>query len=118
MASMQEAGLAPTVHFKRRKTAHAKRVYVEKEPPTASDSHPDDAASPPSESREEDNAVPNLKDILRNRKRPRNRPKDTARKTEAPRGDMAAADMPRDTQYTGRFVAQTGQVVDRDDKQM
>jgi hypothetical protein len=118
MASLQEEGPAPTVHFKRRKTTHPKRVYIEEGPPTASDTRPNDATSPPPESREEDNAVPNLKDILRNRKRPRNRPKDTARKTEAPRSDMAAVDTPRDTQYTGRFVAQTGQVVDRDDKQM
>jgi hypothetical protein len=27
-------------------------------------------------------------------------------------------DAPQPDQYTGRFVAQTGQVVDRDDKQM
>jgi hypothetical protein len=128
MTFVHDEDPAPTVRFKRRKTAHSKRVYVAEEEqevaPTAPGLQPRDAGtrvhdttSPPSESQVEDDSILNLKDILRNRKRPRNRLKDVARKTETPRGELAA-DTSRDTQYTGRFVAQTGQIVDQDDTQM
>jgi hypothetical protein len=124
MANVHEDNSAPAIRFKRRKTAHPRRVQLGEDAPTifASQSpdavNPNDAASPPKEAKDEDESVPNLKEILRNRKRPRDRLKEITRKTEAPRQELAQVDAPRPDQYTSRFVAQTGQVVDRDDKQM
>lgn len=125
MATTQEDSLGSAIRFKRRKTTHPKRVAAEEDVPTVSISQPPDAssaqhASPPAnEANEDEESVPNLKEILRNRKRPRDRLKETARKTDNPRTELVhMEDTPRADQYTGRFVAQTGQVVDRDDKQM
>jgi hypothetical protein len=124
MATVQDEGSVPAVRFKRRKVAHAKRVQGDQEMTAVSDSHAPsvesriDAPSPFEEPLDEADSVPNLKDIIRNRKRPRDRLKDTARKAEAPRSELVSIDAPQDGHYTSRFVAQTGQVVDRDDKQM
>lgn len=125
MPATQEDSAGPTVHFKKRKLTHPKRVYTEDDVPTVFASQPPDAAPPhdallPSKeaSHEEKESVPNLKEILRNRKRPRDRFKDTARKAEASMMDLVPSEPSRQEQYTSRFVAQTGQVVDRDDKQM
>jgi hypothetical protein len=112
-----------TVQFKRRKVTRQKRInFEEPAPDTAATQAPvasvlDDARSPLNDTPRDDSTA-NLKEILRNRKRPRDRQKDAARKAEDPGRDLAAVEAPRDGHYTGRFVAQTGQVVDRDDKQM
>jgi hypothetical protein len=122
MATLQDEGAAP-IRFKRRKVAHSKRIHTNKDQPTISDNHPRvadssiDAPSPPEQLTDED-SVPNLRDIIRNRKRPRDRLRDTARNVEAPRTELVVVDTPQEGHYTTRFVAQTGQVVDRDDKQM
>ena len=124
MATVEQDNSAPTIRFKRRKIAHTKRVYVEDDAPTISTSQsPDattttDARSPPKDAPDEDSLVPNLKEILRKRKQARNRPKEAARMAERTEVEMMQVDMPRPDQYTSRFVAQTGQVVDRDDKHM
>jgi hypothetical protein len=124
MASVHEENSAPSVRFKRRKTTHPKRVQLEDDAPAISISQAPDAATlndaplPPRAVNDEDESVPNLKEILRNRKRPRDRLKETARKPEVSRTELAQVDAPLPDQYTSRFVAQTGQVVERDDKQM
>jgi hypothetical protein len=123
MATVQEDNPAPAIRFKRRKTTHPKRVVTEDDATTVSASHSPDAGAPqdapsPSKEADDEESVPNLKEILRNRKRPRDRLKETGRKVEAPRTELVNVDAPPPDQYTGRFVAQTGQVVDRDDKQM
>lgn len=125
MATTQEEGSGSAIRFKRRKTAHPKRVTAEEDALTASVSQPPDAGSvqhahlPANEANDDQESVPNLKEILRNRKRPRDRLKESARKTDSPRMELVHTDDTRRAdQYTGRFVAQTGQVVDRDDKQM
>jgi hypothetical protein len=124
MATVQEENSAPSIRFKRRKTTHPKRVQLEDDAPVISTSQTPDAATPndahslPNGINDEEESVPNLKEILRNRKRPRDRLKETARKPEVTRTELAQVDAPRPDQYTSRFVAQTGQVVERDDKQM
>jgi hypothetical protein len=125
MATIQDEGSVPAVRFKRRKVAHPKRVYIDEDVPTASGSQVPGAAmessamlTSPTGSRDEDDTVPNLREIIRNRRRPRDRPKEVVRKAEAPRNDFVPIEAPREGLFTGRFVAQTGQVVDRDDKQM
>jgi hypothetical protein len=124
MSSIQQDEATPAIRFKRRKIAHPKRVYAEDDAPTVSASHSpvaatvNDAPPLPKEAEEEEESVPNLKEILRNRKRPRDRLKETTRKVEPPRTELVQVDASRPDQYTNRFVAQTGQVVDRDDKQM
>ncbi|KAJ8105778.1 hypothetical protein OPT61_g9975 [Boeremia exigua] len=107
----------PSVSFKRRKTTHTKRTRTDDAPATtnaALDATPDDAP----EAAHEEESVPNLKEILRNRKRPRDRIKDAARKPETPHTELQQADAPRAGPYTSRFVGQTGQVVDSGDAQM
>jgi hypothetical protein len=123
MDTTQDEGSVPAIRFKRRKIAHPKRVYAEEDVPTTTESQAPDAGtrsdkplSPPIQ--DEDDPVPNLKDIIRNRKRPRDRLKDVARKAEAPRTEIVSVEGPREGLYTSRFVAQTGQVVDKDDSQM
>jgi hypothetical protein len=124
MSTMQHDEAAPAIRFKRRKIAHPKRVYAEDDALTISASHSpvaatlNDAPQSPNEANDDEESVPNLKEILRNRKRPRDRIKETTRKAEPPRTDLVQVEAPRLDQYTSRFVAQTGQVVDRDDKQM
>ncbi|KAI4947281.1 hypothetical protein J4E91_006631 [Alternaria rosae] len=124
MSTAQEDEAVPAIRFKRRKIAHPKRVYTEDDAPTVSASNapvaatPKDAPVSPTEANDEEESVPNLKEILRNRKRPRDRLKETTRKAEPPRTELVQVEASRPDQYTSRFVAQTGQVVDRDDKQM
>jgi hypothetical protein len=125
MAAIQDDGSAPAIRFKRRKTAHSKRVYADEDVPATSESQLPGAATqsravltPPTASGDEDDTVPNLREIIRNRKRPRDRPKEVARQVEAPKPDVDPMEVPREGLFTGRFVAQTGQVVDKDDKQM
>jgi hypothetical protein len=126
MATIPDEGAAPAIRFKRRKIAHPKRVYAEEEMnPTTSESQAPGAVMQSSEvptlpagPRDEDDTVPNLKDIIRNRRRPRDRPKEVARQAEAPKADLVTLEAPREGHFTGRFIAQTGQVVDTDDKQM
>ena len=124
MTTVQDDNPAPAVRFKRRKLAHAKRVYADSDAHSVSESQtPNIEASidvplPPKDARDEDDSVPNLKEILRNRRRPRDRMKDVARMTQAPKTEPVAVEASREGHYTSRFVAQTGQVVDRDDKQM
>ena len=124
MSAVQDSDPAPAIRFKRRKIAHPKRVYTEEDVPTVSDSRtpdattPVDAASPLKDLAEDDDSVPNLKEIIRARKRPRDRLKDVARKAEPPKIELVQVEAPREGLYTSRFVAQTGQVVDRDDKVM
>jgi hypothetical protein len=123
MATVQENS-APSIRFKRRKTTHPKRVQLEDDAPVISTSQTPDAATPneaplpPNHVNDEEESVPNLKEILRNRKRPRDRLKETTRKPDVTTTELAQVDAPRPDQYTSRFVAQTGQVVERDDKQM
>ena len=128
MNSAQEDTSAPSIRFKRRKIAHPKRTtHLEDDTPTIPTSQSPDAVKPTDAARspppthnlpEDPDSVPNLKEILRNRKRPRDRLRDAARKSDTPRTELVQIDAPRPDQYTSRFVAQTGQVVDRDDKQM
>jgi hypothetical protein len=124
MSTAPQDEAAPAIRFKRRKTAHPKRVYTEDDAPAVSASRSpvaatlSDAPYSATEANDEEESAPNLKEILRNRKRPRDRLKETTRKAEPPRTDLVQAEAPRPDQYTSRFVAQTGQVVDRDDKQM
>jgi hypothetical protein len=124
MATAQDDESAPSVRFKRRKITHPKRAYLDDETPTVSTAQSPDAApsnqvrTPLQNDTVEEESVPNLKEILRNRRRPRDRLKEPSRKPEASKTELALLDAPRPDQYTSRFVAQTGQVVDRDDKQM
>jgi hypothetical protein len=125
MADNHDESSEPVVRFKRRKIAHAKRVHGEKPLRSATETEAPDArnlsndtALPIGEFQIEDDSVPNLKDILRNRKRPRDRLKDATRKSEPPRTELAPVEAPREGLYTSRFIAQTGQVIDTDDKQM
>ena len=123
MSDAQDESSVPSVRFKRRKIANSKRVHVENGPPEvtslAASATTRDALSPPKEaSQEEEESAPNLKEILRNRRRPRDRTKEVAHRAEAPRTELMLVDGHAPAQYPSRFIAQTGQVVDRDDKQM
>ncbi|KAL5121020.1 hypothetical protein ACEQ8H_001208 [Pleosporales sp. CAS-2024a] len=125
MADTNHDDLKPAVRFKRRNIAHPKRVSTEEETPNTMETQVLDAATPSdiapivsTQAGEQQDSVPNLKEIIRNRKRPRDRQKDVARKAEMPSTGIVSNDTPREGHYTGRFVAQTGQVVGRDDKQM
>jgi hypothetical protein len=132
MSTIHDETAAPTIRFKRRKITHPKRVYVDEDahivarpqpPPTVS---PIEDQSPPEDVQDEDDSASNLREILRNRKRPRDRLREIARKAEPRKTEMVPFEAPQQQQqqqqqqpsYTNRFVAQTGQIVDRDDKQM
>lgn len=124
MANAHEDEPPPSVRFKRRKTTHAKRILTRDDGPTESTSQlPNGATAHDAPSLSADTATAeepalNLKEILRNRTKLRDRYKAPARKVDTASTQLVAADPPRPDQYTSRFVAQTGQVVDRDDKQM
>ena len=120
MTSVQDESAAPSFRFKRRKITHTKRARIEEDTTTDSSSRPLDAPTArdaPEAVRDEEESVPNLKEILRNRKRPRDRIKDVPRKPE-PEPDLVQAEAPRSDQYAGRFAAQTGQVLDASDEHM
>lgn len=125
MADAPQDTTEPSVRFKRRKTTHTKRTNADDDgalgpQPRSINATEDTALTPqlaPADQDRED-TVPNLKDIIRNRRRPRDRFKETTRKIEPTSTEIAQVDAPRPGQYTDRFVAQTGQVVDQDDTQM
>lgn len=116
----------PAIRFKRRKIAHPRKAYTE-ESIASSDVVPEllqapspSPAPPQSAAHEDEESVTNLKEILRQRKKPQDRLREAARKaTEKRAGPLVYTEAPaaHDT-YSGRFVAQTGQVVDKDDAQM
>lgn len=111
----------PSFRFKRRKITHIKRARTDEDTPPELDTAGHDAATPsdaPAAAQDEEDSVPNLKEIIRNRKRPRDRVKDVASKSEAVQTEHVQAEAPRADQYTSRFIAQTGQVVDSSDTQM
>lgn len=122
MTTREDDSTATSVHFKRRKTTHTKRARADdgSNPAKPSNETPDAtlALDAPEPAQDDDEAVPNLKEILRNRKRPRDRLKDTARKPEPGQTELVQVDAPRQDRYTSRFVAQTGQVVDSSDAHM
>lgn len=120
MTSVEDESTAPSFRFKRRKTTHIKRGRITEDTTEEPSGQPLDAATPhdaPEAVQDEEESVPNLKEILRNRKRPRDRLKDVARKAET-QTELVQAEAPRSDHYAGRFAAQTGQVVDASDKQM
>ena len=120
MTSVEDESAAPSFRFKRRKTTHTKRTRLDKDITVEPSGQSPDAASPhdaPEAVLEEEESVPNLKEIIRNRKRPKDRLKHLPRKSE-PGTDLVQAEALRSDQYAGRFAAQTGQVVDASDKQM
>lgn len=120
MTSVEDESAAPSFRFKRRKTTHTKRARIDEDTTTEPSCQPLDAVSShdaPEAVQDEGESVPNLKAIIRNRKKPRDRLKDVPRKSE-PETDLAQAEASRSDQYAGRFAAQTGQVVDVSDKQM
>jgi hypothetical protein len=120
---MNDHEAEPAIKFKRRKTTHTKRTRLETEaePTVAASQSPDavaeDATTPALEG---DGTSLALKEILRNRKRPRDRLREAAARAELTKTQAIVLhdhDAPKQG-YTSRFVPQTGQVVDRDDEQM
>lgn len=124
MTTPEDRGAATNnLRFKRRKTTHTKRARINDEGPATNNNEALDATSvqnAPEPVQDEEDSVPNLKEILRNRKRPRDRPKDATRRPEVSHMDPehGQVDAPKQDRYTSRFVAQTGQVVDSSDAQM
>jgi len=111
----------PQVRFKRRKVAHTKRAHVDDTPANlqSADAAPTPETRALSENGHDADGIPNLREILRNRRRPRDRVREAMRKVEDPvNTEPAPGDAPRPDVYASRFVAQTGQVVDRDDTQI
>lgn len=130
----------PAIHFKRRKIAHPRKTYTDDasaaiatsdavpqvlqapSPAPAAADAPLQATTLENEVEDDgdEESVPNLKEIFRQRKRPRDRLKEAARKAAEKRaGPLVLSEAPAaNDQYSGRFVAQTGQVVDKDDAQM
>ncbi|KAL1643810.1 hypothetical protein SLS61_009126 [Didymella pomorum] len=120
MTSVEGESAAPSFHFKRRKTTQTKRARIDEDTTTKPSSQPLDIATPhdaPEAVQDEEESVPNLKEIIRNRKKPKDRLRDVPRKLEQ-EADLVQNEGPRSDQYAGRFAAQTGQVVDASDKQM
>ncbi|KAJ4347166.1 uncharacterized protein N0V89_011104 [Didymosphaeria variabile] len=120
---MDGSASEPVIKFKRRKTTHTKRTRlgIEDEPtaaaPKSPDAVPDDTSTP---APEEDETSVSLKEILRNRKRPRDRLREAAARAELTKTQalvLREQDAPKQG-YTDRFVPQTGQVVDSDDQQI
>jgi hypothetical protein len=120
---MSDQEAEPAIKFKRRKTTHTKRTRLETEAePTVAAPHSPDAvveeATAPAP--EGDGASVALKEILRNRKRPRDRLREAAARAELTKTQAIVLrdhDVPKQG-YPSRFVPQTGQVVDKDDEQM
>lgn len=120
---MEDHTAEPAVRFKRRKTTHTKRapLEIEDEPtaaaPQSTDAELNETNKP---APEEDETSLTLKEILRNRKKPRDRLREAAARAEITKAQalvLREQDAPKQG-YTNRFVPQTGQVVDRDDQQM
>lgn len=145
---------APAFRFKRRKVAHPRKTptNIDDAPESAdcpapaaslSSNSRDTIAAPPGSSsiagneEEEDGSAPNLRDIIRQRKRPQDRLREAARraeerKAELARGALVHVGAPHAhgidgqegeaesaaSRYSNRFVAQTGQVVDQEDEGM
>ncbi|KAF2027225.1 hypothetical protein EK21DRAFT_102661 [Setomelanomma holmii] len=112
MSTSQAEDPVPAVRFKRRKITHSKRVSADTDAPIAPTAQapdsgdPLDTNSPVSEIQDGEDSVPNLKEILRNRRRPRDRQKDVARRTEEPRSELVAVDAPREGHYTKARLAE------------
>ena len=113
--------------FKRRKTTHTKRVRADDSSAIAPSENTSDApaatsdAPQPAQHEEED--APNLKDILRSRKRVRDfRGREVGPRRETGASEAAKADGDAlgllGSDREGRFVRQTGQVVDTGDREM
>lgn len=121
MATAEDTTSEPSLRFKRRKIAHPRRAqpHVPSEPGSASPNtgtHED--TNQAAHAHEDDESAPSLKEILRARKRPRDRLREATHRAEARSQALVHASAPQQDTYANRFVAQTGQVVDRDDKQM
>lgn len=122
---MDDHDTEPAIKFKRRKTTHTKRARLETDDETTLAAPPSPDAVPrnaPTPALGEDGTSLTLKEILRSRKRPRDRLREAAARAELTKTQAVVlrehdADAPRQG-YTSRFVPQTGQVVDRDDQQM
>lgn len=117
------------VRFKRRKTNNAKRIRHEAEPAFASESQSPDAVTPadadaaalPGTPKDDDDeTASSLREALRLRKRPRDRLREAARRAEeATRAELQVqTDAPKQDVYRSRFVAQTGQNLGLEDKQL
>lgn len=128
-----ESDPAPSFRFKRRKLAHPKRAQINDatpsiatspsaDGPVANDAPDASSALPPqAHADDEEESIPNLKEILRQRKRPQDRMREAARKAEEKKAKalvQVATDTNQADQWAGRFAAQTGQVIDKDDEQM
>ncbi|KAF2625050.1 hypothetical protein BU25DRAFT_460537 [Macroventuria anomochaeta] len=121
MTTVADDSTAANFRFKRRKATHTKRARIDDDIPSKPNNQTPDTATAhdaPDAVPDEEEPVPNLKEILRNRKRPRDRLKDATRKPGPSQTELVQAEAPRPDQYTSRFVAQTGQVVDSSDQQM
>lgn len=110
------------VRFKRRKIGHPRKTYVP-DGNTSSDAPLDspDSEAPTSQTPtiQDESSGSNLKEILRQRKRPQDRMREAARRAAEKKAEtLVQTDMVKSDVYGGRFVAQTGQVVDKDDEQM
>ena len=121
---MEDDAIDVTVKFKRRRVAHTKRTHLEvgHDDAVAATQSPNTVTiaeneEPPAEG---DETSATLKEILRNRKRPRDRLREAAARAELTKTQALhrrEQDAPKQG-YAERFVPQTGQVVDRDDEQM
>lgn len=121
MDESESADSAPVVRFKRRKLAHPRaRLDTDATPiPLPDDLSSKASNSPRIATGDTESEVPNLKEILRNRKKPHNRVRDVARKVEQKSDALVIVDdASKPAAYSDRFVAQTGQVVGVEDKQM
>ena len=121
MTTVEDDSTVPSFRFKRRKTTHTKRARIEDDTPPVPDTSSPNTATPldaPGAAQEGEASVPNLNQIIRNRKRPRDRLKDVARRPETTQTELVQAEAPRPDKYSSRFVAQTGQIVDSSDKHM
>ena len=122
--TMDDTAIEPAVKFKRRKTTHAKRprVGVDSQDAVAAPQSPSTITDARDEALvlSDDYTSLTLKEILRNRKRPRDRLREAAARAEVTKAQALVRreqDAPKQG-YEQRFVPQTGQVVDREDQQM
>jgi hypothetical protein len=115
--------------FKRRKTTSTKRVRADDSSALAPSEHTSDApaatSDAPQPAQHEEGDVPNLKEILRGRKRVRDyRGRELGPRMGMGDREVVKADVDGDalglpgSGREGRFVRQTGQVVDVGDREM